>query len=59
MLRLIYENSIQTVVLIPHLGTSTKITHDGMANIAAQNIINALEGKKMVAPAYEYNSNYK
>lgn len=43
----------KTAVIVPHLASFTKIAQDGMSNIAAQNIINALEGKRMVSPAYE------
>uniref|UniRef100_A0A1I8NPL2 Glyoxylate reductase/hydroxypyruvate reductase n=1 Tax=Stomoxys calcitrans TaxID=35570 RepID=A0A1I8NPL2_STOCA len=39
-------------VIIPHLGTQTIKTTNEMAMVAANNIINALEGQPMVSPAY-------
>lgn len=38
------------VVIIPHLGSATNKTRDDMAILAAQNILNALEGKPMICP---------
>ncbi|XP_075153322.1 glyoxylate reductase/hydroxypyruvate reductase [Haematobia irritans] len=43
---------IPNCVIIPHLGTQTWKTTTEMAMVAAQNIINALEGKPMISPAY-------
>lgn len=40
---------IMMIVLIPHIGSATVQTRTAMANLTAQNIINALEGKKMPA----------
>lgn len=37
-------------VLAPHLGSATYRTRDKMAVAAAQNLINALEGKQMIYP---------
>lgn len=39
-------------VLMPHLGTATLQTESDMAELAAQNVLNALNGNTMVAPAY-------
>uniref|UniRef100_A0A034WGL3 Glyoxylate reductase/hydroxypyruvate reductase n=1 Tax=Bactrocera dorsalis TaxID=27457 RepID=A0A034WGL3_BACDO len=39
-------------VVIPHLGTQTMQTTSEMALTAANNILNAFEGKPMVCPAY-------
>lgn len=39
-------------VLVPHLGSATQRTESDMARLAAQNVINVLEGNSMVAPAF-------
>lgn len=39
-------------VLIPHLGSATHKTRDDMAILAAQNVINGLEGKSPIHSAY-------
>ncbi|XP_054744183.1 glyoxylate reductase/hydroxypyruvate reductase [Anastrepha obliqua] len=39
-------------VVIPHLGTQTMQTTTEMGLTAAKNILNALEGKPMICPAY-------
>ncbi|XP_055920587.1 glyoxylate reductase/hydroxypyruvate reductase-like [Eupeodes corollae] len=44
--------SVPNCIILPHVGTSTAQTTIKMGNIAVQNILNALEGKPMVAPAY-------
>ncbi|XP_058981603.1 glyoxylate reductase/hydroxypyruvate reductase [Musca domestica] len=43
---------IPNCVVIPHMGTQTLKTTTEMAMLAANNLINALEGKPMVCPAY-------
>lgn len=40
-------------VLVPHLGTATHRTENDMSRIAAQNILNTLEGRDMVSPAFK------
>lgn len=40
-------------VLVPHLGTATFITESIMARIAANNVLNALEGKEMISAVYK------
>lgn len=40
-------------VLMPHLGTATLQTESDMADLAAKNVLNALNGETMVAPVYE------
>lgn len=40
------------LVIIPHLGTQTLKTTTEMGMVAANNILNALEGKRMISPAY-------
>lgn len=39
-------------VIIPHLGTQTIKTTTEMGMVAANNILNALEGKPMISSAY-------
>ncbi|XP_055309700.1 glyoxylate reductase/hydroxypyruvate reductase-like [Sitodiplosis mosellana] len=39
-------------VLIPHLASATKKTRDEMAILAAQNILNGIEGKPLIYSAY-------
>ncbi|XP_055309749.1 glyoxylate reductase/hydroxypyruvate reductase-like isoform X2 [Sitodiplosis mosellana] len=39
-------------VLVPHLGTATLRTENDMSCIGAQNILNVLEGKAMISPAF-------
>ena len=55
----VYENeprinaeliSLDNVVLLPHIGSATKDTRDAMAELAAKNVINVMEGKKPVTP---------
>lgn len=40
------------LVIIPHLGSATNKTRGDMAIVAAQNILNALDGKPMIYSAY-------
>lgn len=39
-------------VLTPHLGSAATKTRDNMSLLSAQNLINAIEGKPMIYPAY-------
>lgn len=41
------------IVIVPHLGTATSKTEGDMARLAAQNVLNVLQGEKMITPAYE------
>lgn len=41
---------LSNAVLLPHLGSATFETRDGMAELAVKNVINVLEGKKVVTP---------
>lgn len=41
---------LKNVVLLPHLGSATFETRDGMAELAVKNVINVLKGKKAVTP---------
>jgi glyoxylate reductase len=56
----VYENEplvnpellkLNNVVLLPHIGSSTNETRDKMAELAARNVINVLNGKKAITPA--------
>lgn len=40
------------IVLIPHLGSATNKTRDDMAILAAQNVLNGIEGKPLIYSAY-------
>lgn len=40
------------IVLIPHLGSATNKSRDDMAILAATNVLNGIEGKPLVTPAY-------
>lgn len=44
--------TLPNCVIIPHLGTQTWKTTTEMGMVAANNILNALEGKPMISPAY-------
>lgn len=55
----VYENEplvnpellkLNNVVLLPHIGSSTNETRDKMAELAAINVINVLNGKKAITP---------
>lgn len=55
----VYENEplvnpellkLNNVVLLPHIGSSTNETRDKMAELAARNVINVLNGKKAITP---------
>lgn len=37
-------------VVVPHLGSATVQTRDTMAVLAAQNVLNALQGTAMICP---------
>lgn len=41
---------LKNTVLLPHLGSATFETRDGMAELAAKNIINVLNGKSALTP---------
>lgn len=41
---------LKNVVLLPHLGSATFEARDSMAKLAAQNVVNVLNGKKAVTP---------
>ena len=55
----VYENEpdinpellkLDNVILLPHIGSATEDARKAMAEIAALNVINVLEGKKPVTP---------
>ncbi len=55
----VYENEpsinmellkLDNVVLLPHIGSATEDTRNAMAELAAKNVINVLEGRKPVTP---------
>ncbi len=55
----VYENEpkvnpellqLRNVVLLPHIGSATIETRDKMAELAAQNIVNVLSGRKPLTP---------
>jgi glyoxylate reductase len=55
----VYENepdinpellSLDNVVLLPHIGSATEDTRNAMAELAAKNVINVLDGKKPLTP---------
>lgn len=55
----VYENepivnkdllSLENVVLLPHIGSSTFETRDKMAELTAKNVINVLTGKRPITP---------
>jgi glyoxylate reductase len=55
----VYENepdinpellNLDNVVLLPHIGSATEDTRNAMAELAAKNVINVLEGKKPLTP---------
>lgn len=57
----VYENEpninpklleLENVFLLPHIGSATKETRAAMSILAANNIINVLEGKKPLTPIY-------
>ena len=39
---------LENVVLVPHIGSSTKETRQKMSDITARNLILGLEGKKLL-----------
>ncbi len=41
---------LNNVVLLPHIGSATNETRDKMAELAAKNVINVLNGKKAITP---------
>lgn len=43
-----YKYAFFFVVIIPHLGSATTKTRNDMSIIAAQNILNGLDGKPLV-----------
>lgn len=42
--------NLKNVVLLPHLGSATFEARNGMALLAAQNVVNVLKGKKPLTP---------
>ena len=55
----VYENEpninpellkLNNVVLLPHIGSATEDTRNEMAELAAKNVINVLEGRKPITP---------
>jgi glyoxylate reductase len=57
----VYENEpaiskellkMNNVVLLPHIGSATEEARNGMAELAARNVINVLKGKKPITPVY-------
>ncbi len=55
----VYENepiinpellSLNNVVLLPHIGSATEDARNAMAELAAKNVINVLEGKSPITP---------
>ncbi len=57
----VYENEpaiskellkLNNVVLLPHIGSATEEARNAMAELAARNVINVLQGKKPVTPVY-------
>jgi glyoxylate reductase len=38
------------VVILPHLGSATNEARNGMAELAARNVINVLKGRKPITP---------
>jgi len=40
------------VVLLPHIGSATEDARNGMAELAARNVINVLKGDKPITPVY-------
>jgi glyoxylate reductase len=43
---------LHNVVLLPHIGSATEEARSGMAELAAGNVINVLQGKKPLTPVY-------
>lgn len=55
----VYENEpninmeltkLDNIVLLPHIGSATKDTRNAMAELAAKNVINVLDGKNPITP---------
>lgn len=44
--------TLPNCVLVPHLGSATLKARTNMAELAAQNIVNALKGEKLLTPVY-------
>jgi len=44
---------MDNVVMLPHIGSATLGTRDAMAELAARNVIEVLEGRKPVTPVNE------
>jgi gluconate 2-dehydrogenase len=38
------------VIVLPHLGSATHDARNGMAELAAQNVVNVLQGLKPITP---------
>ena len=45
--------AMENVVMLPHIGSATYGTRDAMAELAARNVIEVLEGRKPVTPVNE------
>jgi glyoxylate reductase len=41
---------LENVVLAPHIGSATTAARDGMARLAAQNVVAVLEGRDPITP---------
>jgi glyoxylate reductase len=55
----VYENEpdvnsellkLNNAILLPHIGSATEDTRNAMAELAAKNVVNVLEGKKPITP---------
>jgi glyoxylate reductase len=40
------------IIILPHLGSATREARDGMAELAARNVINVIKGKQPITPVY-------
>jgi glyoxylate reductase len=47
---------LENVILLPHIGSATEEARNKMAEIAAQNVVNVLEGKSPITPVNKINS---
>ncbi len=43
---------LKNVMLLPHIGSATEEARNGMAELAAKNVINVLKGKKPITPVH-------
>jgi len=44
---------LNNVVLLPHIGSATINTRNEMAELAAKNVINVLNGKRALTPIFK------